>query len=105
MAKRSRALLTDHDRDVLQDNLDVDDEVRWEKHSRIRKRIDEEFVKDLEIFLEEKPEFYFDVLEAAIDTGRGSGKTPLLDLAHEKPELFDTIRKAVDEAADELDQE
>lgn len=69
MGKRSRALLTDHDRNVYGGEVDVDDSRRWEKNSRVRSRINDELPEDLKLLLQNEPELYFDVLEVTLRVG------------------------------------
>lgn len=83
MPKRSRALLTDHDRDVYHGTVDADDSVYYEKNSRIRKRIDEELPPDLEILHQNEPSIYFDVLDVVLESALNE------DVLEEAPDRID----------------
>lgn len=63
MAK-TRALLTDTERERLAGLTDVDEIKVYQARSRVRRRIEEELVFDLEILRENEPELFKQILEA-----------------------------------------
>lgn len=93
MVKRSRALLTDHDRDVYAGDVDVDNSTRYEKNSRVRKRINEELPRDLELLLENEPALFLDALEVVLETGDQANI--LSGLRDRRPDLADELVEAL----------
>lgn len=85
MAKRSRALLTDHDRDVYAGEVDVPDSTVYEKNSRVRTRITDELTEDLELLSQANPDLYLELLEVVLD--HATGEEMLSILEQEQPEL------------------
>jgi hypothetical protein len=60
-----RALLTDTERERLSGSADAEDQRVFESKSRVKKRINEELPKDVEILAENQPEL-FDLLQSVV---------------------------------------
>jgi len=60
---RRRALLTDRERELLQSGGDDDEDARYVAISRIRRKIEMELPRDLEILAEHHPQLLDELLE------------------------------------------
>jgi hypothetical protein len=60
-----RALLTDTERERLSGSADAEDQRIFESKSRVKRRIDEELPKDVEILADNQPEL-FDLLQSVV---------------------------------------
>lgn len=89
MAKRSRALLTDHDRGVYTGDVEADDSTRYEKNSRVRKRIEDELPEDLSILRDAEPSLYLEVLEVVLE--HCVEEDAVDELVDRRPDLFDEL--------------
>jgi len=58
-----RALLTETERERLADGSDVPDQRVYESVSRVRRRIAEELIKDVEILREHRPDLHEELRE------------------------------------------
>lgn len=95
MAKRSRALLTDHDRDVYTGDVEADNSTRYEKNSRVRSRIEDELPEDLTILRDAEPSLYLDAMEVVLEQAVEDGS--LEELADRRPDLVASISETGDE--------
>lgn len=93
MSKRSRALLTDHDRDVYRGNVDVDDSTVYEKTSRIRSRVTEELPSDLDILRDANRQLYLDVIDAVLQ--HAIENNDLDEVAERSPEIDQALEDYV----------
>jgi len=64
---RYRALMTDTDREYIIGEEDIPDSQKYQAVSRVRSRINEELVKDIEILEEHHPELLEELQEVVCD--------------------------------------
>lgn len=62
MAMR-RALLTDRERELLENENEEDDDLRYQAISRVRRKIQDELTTDVDILREHHPELYNELRE------------------------------------------
>ena len=62
-----RALLTDRERELIEGGKDVDDDLRYQAISRVRRKIDEELTTDVEILRTNHPDLYEELRECVCD--------------------------------------
>jgi hypothetical protein len=62
-----RALLTDRERELIEGGEDVDDDLRYQAVSRVRRKINEELTTDVELLSEHHPELYDELREAVCE--------------------------------------
>ena len=64
---RYRALMTDTDREYISEKGDISDSQKYQAISRVRSRVNEELVKDIEILEEHHPELLEELREVVCD--------------------------------------
>jgi hypothetical protein len=64
---RYRALMTDTDREYISEEGDISDSQKYQAISRVRSRVNEELVKDIEILEEHHPELLEELREVVCD--------------------------------------
>jgi hypothetical protein len=72
-----RALLTDRERELIEGEDSVDEDLRYQAVSRIRRKITEELTEDVEILREKHPDLHAELHEVVCDpenTDSSSGK-------------------------------
>jgi len=62
-----RALLTDRERELIEGEEDVDDDLRYQAVSRVRRKIDEELTTDVALLREHHPELYEELRDAVCE--------------------------------------
>lgn len=62
-----RALLTDRERELIEGGKDVDDDLRYQAISRVRRKIDEELTTDVALLREHHPELYEELQDAVCE--------------------------------------
>jgi hypothetical protein len=62
-----RALLTDRERELIEGGGDVDDDLRYQAVSRVRRKINEELTVDVELLREHHPDLYDELREAVCE--------------------------------------
>jgi len=58
-----RALLTDRERELIEGGDDVDEDLRYQAISRVRRKINEELTTDVEVLQEQHPELLEELRE------------------------------------------
>jgi transposase len=64
---RTRALLTEADRELIAERRDTDSNLRYQAISRVRGRIHEELPEDIELLREHHPELLAELREVVCD--------------------------------------
>jgi len=62
-----RALLTDRERELIEGGDNVDDDLRYQAVSRVRRKINDELTTDVEILREDHPELYEELRDVVCD--------------------------------------
>lgn len=65
-----RALLTDRERELIEGGDNVDDDLRYQAISRVRRKINDELTTDVEILREAHPDLYFELREVVCEPKR-----------------------------------
>ncbi|MDL0138784.1 hypothetical protein PNP85_04600 [Halobacterium salinarum] len=58
-----RALLTDRERELIEGGDDVDEDLRYQAISRVRRKINEELTTDVEVLQEQHPQLLEELRE------------------------------------------
>ncbi|QLD85547.1 hypothetical protein HWV23_07345 [Natronomonas halophila] len=62
-----RALLTDRERELIEEGEDADDDLRYQAVSRVRRKINEELTTDVELLREYHPDLYDELRDAVCE--------------------------------------
>jgi len=62
-----RALLTDRERELIEGGDNVDEDLRYQAISRVRRKIDDELTTDVEVLRENHPNLYEELREVVCD--------------------------------------
>ena len=63
-----RALLTDRERELIEGGDNVDEDLRYQAISRVRRKIDDELTTDVEVLRENHPDLYEELREVVCKT-------------------------------------
>jgi len=62
-----RALMTKRERELIEGGDGVDEDLRYQAISRVRRKIDDELTTDVELLRENHPDLYEELREAVCD--------------------------------------